>query len=131
MSLRTLFTITAVVAGLFGLAWIVAPQTVTLIYHDVPLEPGEVLLARLLGAGLVGFAVLTGLARNAGPSEARRAIVIMALVYSVLSFVLSFVAQLSGVEKSIGWSTVVVYFLFTVGYGYMQFVKKDDSAPPA
>ena len=66
-------------------------------------------------------------ARDAGESKARRGIVIALFVGDVLGFIVALLGQLSGVLNALGWSTVALYLLFALGYGYFQFVK--PSAP--
>lgn len=66
-------------------------------------------------------------ARDAGESKARQAIVIALFVGDVLGFIVALLGQLSGVVNALGWSTVALYLLLALGYGYFQFVK--PSAP--
>jgi hypothetical protein len=40
-----------------------------------------------------------------------------------VGLVATVLGQLSGAVNALGWSTVVIYALFTLGYGYFQFMK--------
>lgn len=72
---------------------------------------------------MLGFAALSWSARSAPESEARRSIVLGSFVYSVLGFIVSLVSQLAGMVNALGWSTVVLFLLFALGFGYFQFMK--------
>lgn len=122
MKLSTLFTINAIVTLLFGLSFLLAPVAALAPYGVTTDETG-ILLARLLGGAFLNFAVLTWFARNAGESDARRAIVLSFAIGSAIGFVVSLLDQLAGRVNALGWSTVAIYLLFTLGYGYFQFGK--------
>ena len=63
MKLSTLFSINAVVAILFGLAFVLAPG-LTLSIYGIPANPALNFRGQLFGAALVGFAVISWSARN-------------------------------------------------------------------
>ena len=63
MNLALLMTINAVVAAVFGIAFVIAPGQAVSLYGvsaDAPLR----YIAQLFGAALLGFAVLTWMARK-------------------------------------------------------------------
>ena len=63
MKLKTLFLINAVLATVFGIAFVVIPQVIIPLYGatvDAPLR----YVGQLYGAALIGFAVLTWEARK-------------------------------------------------------------------
>jgi hypothetical protein len=98
------------------------PGTV-LAFYGITLSPGGILIARLFGAALLEFALLSWLVRNAGDSEARKAIILAVFVGEVIGFIVALVGQLSGEVNALGWSTVAVYLLLALGFGYFQFIK--------
>jgi len=126
MNLALLMTINAVVAAVFGIAFVIAPGQAVSLYGvsaDAPLR----YIAQLFGAALLGFAVLTWMARKAPASDTRTAIVLALFVSDGLGFILALIGQLGGVVNSIGWSTVVIYLLLALGFGYFQFMKPATS----
>jgi hypothetical protein len=125
MKLNTLMIINAVVAAVFGVAFVLVPGQVTSLYGVE--DPSEVLIyvGRLMGAAFIGFAVLTWSARNANDSSARRAIVFALLVSDGVGFIVSLMGQLADVVNSLGWSTVAIYLLLALGFGYFQFVRQE------
>ena len=122
MSFRTLMTIKAVVCLLFGPAMVIAPGFVMSIL-GVSLSADVALPAREYGAALCGNLLLCWFARNAGPSNARRAIILALLVYDAIGFLATLYTQLVGFLSPLGWLIVVIYLFFTVGFGYLWFKK--------
>lgn len=74
MSLRILMVINTVIAGLFGIAFVLIPWQVLSLYGVQP-NPAINYIGELFGAALIAFSVLTWTARNAADSDARTAIV--------------------------------------------------------
>ena len=130
MKLSALMIVNAIVAAVFGLGFIFAPGQVAAFYNPEVGSPevGAVLkiVAQLFGAALLAFAVLTWVARNAPDSEARRAILLALFVGESVGFVIALIGQLGGEVNALGWSTVAIYLLLAVGFGYFRFVAKHE-----
>lgn len=126
MKLSTLFTINAIIAAIFGLTFVLVPETSFSLY-GFNLSPGGIIIARLFGAALLGYAVLTWFARNAGESEARKAIILAMVFSETVSFIVALLAQFSGAVNALGWSTVIIYLFLALGFGYFQFIKPSTS----
>lgn len=126
MKLSTLFTVHAIVALLFGLGFVFAPAAILAPYGITTNEAG-IVIARLLGAAFLGFSVIAWSARNTEESGARRAIVLGFFLGFAVSSAASLFGQLSGVGNALGWSTVGIYLLLALGYGYFHFIKPSAS----
>ena len=126
MKLGNLFVVNAVIAGLFGLAFVFAPAQL-LAQYGLVVDAVFALVAQLFGAALVGYAILTWLVRKAGDSEARRAIVLALFISDGVAFVLALMAQLKGLVNSLGWSTVAIYLLLALGFAYFHFAKPSEA----
>ena len=122
MKLSALFIVYAVISAIFGLTFVFAPEA-SLALYGATLSPGGILIVRLFGAALLELAVLSWFARNAGDSEARKAIILALFVGEAVGFVVALFGQLSGVVNALGWSTVAVYLLLALGFAYFQFMK--------
>lgn len=122
MKLSTLMSINAVLAFVFGLAFVLVPTQTLSLYGPSP-DATLKYVAQLLGAAFIGFGVLTWAARSMGESEARKAIVLSLFISEAVGFVIALVGQLGGVVNTLGWSTVAIYLLLAVGWGYFRFVK--------
>ncbi len=121
--MKLLMIINAIFALLFGLGFLLAPESLLSAYGAT--TDAELLqMARFFGSAMLGYGLLTWLARNAQESEARQAIILSLILTFAVGFVVALQGQLSGVVNTLGWFTVVLYLFFVLGYGYFQFVKK-------
>ncbi len=126
MKLSNLMMVTTIVAGIFGIAFVLASGPLMSMY-GATLNPAGTLIAQLFGAALIGYAVVNWFARNAKGDEALRAIVLANFVADTVGFIVSLLGQLSGVVNALGWSTVAIYLLLALGYAYFQFMKPSSS----
>ena len=126
MKLKTLMIINAIVAIVFGVTFVIVPAQAYSLY-DMTANAQLNLMGQLFGAALIGFALLTWMARNATDSDARRAIVLALFIADGIGFVVALIGQLSNVVNALGWSTVAIYLLLALGFGYFQFFKPASS----
>jgi hypothetical protein len=122
MKLKTLMVITSIIGLLFGLSFFFLPAWTEASY-GVNLDIGGQYIARLLGSVYLGYAVLLWLARNTSPSEARHAIVVGVFVSMLLGLVLAIYDRIVGIENALAWSTVAIFLLLSIGFGYFAFIK--------
>jgi hypothetical protein len=129
MKLKTLLIINAIVAAAFGIAFVLVPDQVMSLYD---IEASAILsyTGQLLGAAFIGFAILTWSARNADDSTARRAIVLAFFIGNGVGFAVALIGQLNDVVSALGWSSVAIYLLFALGYGYFQFLSPAPQEAP-
>ena len=122
MNLKVVFTVNTVAAFIFGLAFLLMPVQIASIY-GLTLDGAGVYVARLLGAAFIGYGVLVWQAKDWQASPARRAVVMALFIGFALGLAASLLGQLAGVTNVLGWLTVVIYLMFTLAYGYFQFVR--------
>jgi len=122
MKLNTFLAIAAIVAFLFGLAFILVPVQ-TMSMYGVTLDISGQFVGRYLGSAFLGVAVLTWFARNTQGNGALRAILLGNFVLTVTGFVVALFDVFTGVGNALVWSTVVIYLLLGVGFGYFYFKK--------
>ena len=122
MRLRTFMPIAAVLALVFGLAFILIPAQLMSLY-GVTLEAGGQWVGRYLGSAFLGIGVLTWLARNTTQGGALRAIVLGDFVTSATGLVVAVLHGIYGPGNALLWSTVAIYLFLTLGFGYFQFMK--------
>jgi hypothetical protein len=123
MRLSTLLGINAVLALLFGLGFLIAPGPMLSAYGATP-SPELAQMARFFGSGLLGYAILTWLARGITDAGARRAIVLSLILSFGVGFVVAVWGQISGVVHALGWLTVALYLVFGLGYASLQAAGK-------
>ena len=126
MKRGTFMAIAAVLAFVFGLAFILVPAQLMSLY-GVTLDAAGQFVARYLGSAFIGIAVLTWLGRNATQGDALRAIVLGDSVLSVTGLVVAVLDRIYGSGNALVWSTVAIYLFLTVGFGYFQFAKPSSS----
>ena len=126
MKLKTLFIITAVLFIINAPIALITPGTQLSLY-GISTGPGENYMAQWAGLGSITVALIAWFARNHTKSEVRQSIVLTLLIYFILGFVISVIGTLSGAMNAIGWSLVIIYFLFTLGYAYFLLKKPMNS----
>ena len=122
MKLKILFIITAIVAIVFGVAFAIMPTQVYSLY-GIESSAGLNYMGQLFGAALIGYGLIALLARNAADSDSRRAIILAFFIADGFGFVIALIGQLNDVVGSLGWLTVAIYLILTIGFGYFQFSK--------
>lgn len=119
-------TIAAILALIFGLAFLLVPAQFLGLY-GLSLDPSFQWIARYLGSAFAGLAVLTWMGRNVPSGPALRAILMGDFVVSLTGLVVAVLDRLYGEGNSLVWLTVVLYLLLTLGFGYFVFVKPPQS----
>jgi hypothetical protein len=123
MKLKTLMIIKAVVCLCLGVPILLAPVFFYSLF-GTSLNSGGIFAAREYGASLIGNLMVTWFARNAIESDARRAIILGLCVYDAIGFVVTLIAQFTGVLGPLGWFAAVIYLFFAVGFGYFLLPQK-------
>lgn len=128
MKLKHLFTINAIIALAYALGELFVPETLGSIYGfgDNP-TPQLLLMARYFGWGLLAVGLITALAANAPPSEARQAIVKALFFAHTVGLIVSLMGIFSGTFNAMGWSAVVIYLVLAGGFGYFWFIKPETA----
>ena len=123
MKFQTLMIIKAVVCLSLGVPILLAPVFLYSLF-GASLNAGGVFAAREYGASLIGNLMLTWFARNALDSEPRRAIALALCVYDAIGFVITLMAQFSGVLGPLGWFAALIYLFFAVAFGFFIMPQK-------
>ncbi len=126
MKLKTLLVINAILLGLFGLTSLLAPEASATPY-GLTLDPLSKHLNQVLGAFFLGLAVLSWMSRKVTDSNALRAILLAFFISYVISMIISIIDILSGLGNALGWSSVALYLLLLLGFGYYLFVNPSAS----
>lgn len=124
MSFKYLMIVKALVCLTFGILMLIVPNQLLSVL-GATLSDGGIFTAREYGSALFGNLFLCWFAKNAGDSEARRAIILALFVYDLIGFVVTTITVVEGVLNPLGWFVVFVYLFFTIGFGY-YFVKPPE-----
>ncbi len=122
MKLKTLLIINAIITVMFGIAFVLIPWQVYMLYGVEP-SPQMNYMGKLFGAALIVFAVLSWYSRNSFNSDALKAIIFAFFAGDVIGFIITLFGQLGKVVNGLGWLNVIIYFLLAIGFGYFQFAK--------
>jgi hypothetical protein len=112
---KTLFTITAAIEAMTGVALEVAPSSVVLILLGTPLEsPAGVVIARILGAAL--FSLGTACAFERAETHVRPAgLIVSMLVYNTaVGALLAYARVSAGLSGVALWPAVIVHSALAV-----------------
>ncbi len=120
MRLTLTMTVTAIGSLLFGVAYLFFPENLLSLY-GISLDPSNQWVARYLGSILLGFAAINWVGRTAKSGPALRAILVGSFVASIVGFAVALFELLNGQGNMLVWSTVVMYFLLSLGFGDFVF----------
>jgi hypothetical protein len=120
MRLTLTFTVAAIGSLLFGLAYLLFPASLLSLY-GITLDPSNQWVARYFGSALIGFAAIFWLARKVLSGPALRAILVGAFVASGTGLVVVILELLLGSGNTLVWSSAVIYFLLSLGFGDFVF----------
>lgn len=126
MSLKTLFIITSIIAFVFGVLFVIIP---TPLYSLYGIESNMVLnyMGELFGAALIAVGLISWLSRNITNPEALKAVTLSFFIADGIGFIIALIGQLNNVVNALGWLTVVIYLLLSLGFGYFRFSKQNPS----
>jgi hypothetical protein len=128
MRLSTLLLIAGLLALVFGLGFLLAPRPMLTLY-EMPIDPSVVLMSRFFGAALVQVGLVLYLIRDVGDLRTQRGVVIGSFIGSVAGLVVALTGQFWGLVNQLGWSTVAIYGLLTLGYGSIMFGRPAAPSP--
>jgi|HubBroStandDraft_3_1064219.scaffolds.fasta_scaffold78733_2 hypothetical protein len=123
MKLSTFLSIVGVVAILFGIGFVAAPAEV-LAQYGITADRSTAFMSRFFGGALINVGLIVWFARNIVDPLSRRSILLAGLIADVVGFFVALQGQMKGVANALGWSTVLIYGLFAIGFAYFQFAPK-------
>jgi hypothetical protein len=116
MTIKTFFTIIAVLALVHGVGFVLVPEQVAVIY-GLAASPSSVLIGRLFGAALVALGLIFWLARDQS-SESVRGVLIGTAIGDAVGLIVVVMATISGTLNSMGWVAALIYLFGAAGCGY-------------
>lgn len=123
MKRATWLIIAAVLYAIFGLGLLLVPEPFMAVY-GVQLAASGAFMSRILGAALLGFALVFWWGRNAASSDLMTALMRASLVYNVIDLPIVIQASLAGTMNALGWGPVVLHIVLAAGFGYFAFGRR-------
>ena len=121
MKLGNFLVVKAVISLAFGIVLALMPAAAMALY-GITLDPAGILMARSLGACMIGIGLICWLDRNADP-QALQGITLALCIGDTVGFIVALLGQLSGLANALGWVNVVIWLLLALGLGYFRFLK--------
>jgi hypothetical protein len=125
MTIKTFFTIIAVLALVHGVGFVLVPEQVAASY-GMATSASTVLMARLFGAALLGLGLIFWSARD-GSLESVRGVFIAIIIGNTVGLIVVVMGTTSGTLNSMGWVAALIYLFGAAGSGY--FVMTRSSQP--
>ena len=117
MTSKNYLLIVAIVAVLYGLAFVLIPGPFTALY-GVPPEPHTILAAQYFGSALIGLGVIYWFAKDFADESAVRGVLMGTVASTVIGGIIAIWGEISGAANPLGWTSVVVYALLLLGALY-------------
>lgn len=114
MKLRPLLSVYAVLTGIGGLIWLFLPVQHIRLYGVATPDPIAVLVGRFAGSMAVALGVMAWIARGAGASPARNALVLGITVANALAFAVCLFGALTEELNAAAWVPVTFYAVLTL-----------------
>jgi hypothetical protein len=122
MRLRSLFLLAMIISLLFALALLLGPDTI-LKFFGLTTGKTELLLAKTIGAGLIGVGIMSWFAKDFTDLGAIQGTNFAFLVASAVAFVVALLGILSQTTRSTSaWLITVLFLAFALGFAYFQFI---------
>jgi hypothetical protein len=122
--LRWLFYAVAVVDVLYGLGFLIIPETVASAYGTSNVNATAVAIARYWGATLLPLGYLAWIAATTGGSPLKLHFTRAAEFIAILGFIVTILAMSAGVISTVGGIlNLVLTGVFTIGFGYYGWAK--------
>ena len=123
MRLSTLLTLAGFLGVVFGIGFLLAPAP-TLAFYGASTDAVGLQMSRFFGAALLQAGLVLVLSRNVTETSTQRGIVFGSFLGSLAGLSVGVAGQLAALANGLGWSTVALYGLLLLGYGWFLFSKK-------
>ncbi len=116
--MTALLTATSVISAALAMIWLFFPQVMLTEWANPNADALTIYMARRYGALFVGYAVITWLSRNSGPSPARTAILAGGIAVAIVIGLVSVLGAATGVvgPKVIG--AALLEAVLAIGFVY-------------
>ncbi|MGO9743370.1 MAG: hypothetical protein ACLPN5_18015 [Roseiarcus sp.] len=117
MTVKSFLRISSAIGVLFGLGFLLAPESVGAIYGTPP-EVHTILTGRYFGATLLTLGLVFWLVKDMSDKVAMRGLLIGFAIGNVIGVVISIVGTVAGTVNSMGWTSVALYLVLLAGCAY-------------
>lgn len=115
--MNTLFLVYFIVEAIFGIGFLFVPGLM-MNPMGVTLDETSTTFARLFGSLIISIPVLLFFARKSASLEFKRGVVYSVFIYLLASTIILLITQINGLMNAMGWSIVILHFVFMLWFGY-------------
>lgn len=125
MSYKLLFALSAVVAVIIGLGFLIVPDRALPLLGTTEQYVSTLVAARFFGFALFGMGLVLWFAKDVADEKAQKNLGIANLVISVIGLGLSLYGTMAGnaVIRTNAWVPIVLFLVGALAYGFMLFFK--------
>jgi uncharacterized membrane protein YfcA len=127
MTAKLYLTISAIIAVLFGIGFILIPERMGELYGVIQ-NGASILNIRFFGAALLSIGVISWLARDFRDWDAVRAVLIGSVVGDVFGGLVNIWGTFRGLMNGLAWSTTILYVLLLLGALYCLYIGSQKPA---
>jgi hypothetical protein len=122
MTYRILFVLNAIVAFLFGAAFLVV-SSMALKQFGVDDYASTRLMTQFFGTAMLALGLVLWFAKDVTDEAVSRGFGIALLVGALAGLIITIIGTVSGTLRSFGWVAMLVYVLFGLAYAYLVFLR--------
>jgi hypothetical protein len=126
MNAKQYLTITAVLAVIYGIGFLVIPGRLLILYGTPDPDPHIVLTAQYFGVALLSLGLIVWFVRNCADNATIRGVLIASVIGDVVGLLLTLWGIMQGTLNASGWSTVVIYGLLAIGALYLLLLASPE-----
>jgi hypothetical protein len=125
MSYKVLFVLSAIVAVVFGLGFLIVPEQSLQLLGTTEQYASTLFAARFFGFAMFGLGLVLFFAKDLADDKAQRNLGIANLVICLVGLGLSLYATMASnaVLRTNVWVPIVLFLVGGLGYGFMIFMK--------
>lgn len=129
MNYKIMFMLNALVAALFGLAFLFVPDRVLGLFGTTEKYASTLLVGRFFGTAMLALGLVAWFAKDVTDVGVQRGMGIALLVGAVAGLIVTLIGTFASnaVIRSNGWIAMVLYVLFGLGYTYLVFLQRQFS----
>jgi len=127
MKVKLFLAIAAVIATLYGIAFLLIPGVALVFYGDATPDAPSILAVRFYGASLLSLGLVVWFVRETSDWTALRGLLLGLSIGTAVGVVVSIWGTVTGIMNAMGWSVVLIYLVLLAGFVYYLSAGRADA----
>jgi hypothetical protein len=127
MKVKLFLAIAAVIAVLYGIAFLLIPGGALAFYGNATPNAPSILSVRFYGASLLSLGFVVWFVRETSDWTALRGLLLGLSIGNVVGVVVSIWGTVTGIMNAMGWSVVLIYLVLLAGFVYYLSAGRADA----